>query len=85
MAAKKDIAAFLKRKRMDLNLTQLEVARHLGYSSSQFISNWERGLANPPAFVLKELARLYKVDAKELLEMLISDVNEKIVQEFKRS
>ena len=85
MATKKDISSFLKSKRVDAGLTQLDVARKLGYGSSQFISNWERGLANPPAFVLKDLAKLYKLDPKELLEMLLSAVNDKICKEFKRS
>ena len=85
MATKKDISSFLKTKRVDAGLTQLDVARKLGYGSSQFISNWERGLANPPAFVLKDLAKLYKIDSKELLEMLLTAVNDKICKEFKRS
>ena len=80
-----DIATVIKRKRMEVGLTQLEVARKLGYTTSQFISNWERGLANPPAAVLKNLAKLYRMDAKVLLDMLLASIQEKIVKEFRES
>lgn len=85
MAARKDIATLLRNRRVELGLTQHQVAKQLGYSSPQFISNWERGLANPPASNLKTLAKIYKMDPKELLDMLLETVQDKIRQEFKRS
>lgn len=80
-----EIARLLKKKRIEAGLTQSDVAQMLGYTSSQFISNWERGLAKPPAFVLKNLAKIYKVDAKVLLDLLLSSVAKNIEREFHRS
>jgi len=80
-----EIARLLKKKRIEAGLTQAEVAEMLGYTSSQFISNWERGLAKPPAFMLKSLAKIYKMDAKVLLDMLLESVTKNIEREFHRS
>lgn len=80
-----EIARLLKKKRIEAGLTQSEVADMLGYTSSQFISNWERGLAKPPAFMLKSLAKIYKMDAKVLLDMLLESVTKNIEREFHRS
>lgn len=44
----KSIGTFLKSRRIERGLTQAELAKALGYSSPQFVSNWERGLCLPP-------------------------------------
>jgi transcriptional regulator with XRE-family HTH domain len=76
------LAAYLKKKRIEAGLTQSEVASELGYSSPQFISNWERGLANPPVFVLKNLTRLYGVSADEMFQKLLAEVERELHREF---
>ena len=76
------LAGFLKDKRVAVGLTQSEVARKLGYSSPQFVSNWERGLANPPVFVLRDLTKMYKVAADQMFDLLINDVKEDLHREF---
>lgn len=65
------LAEFLKNKRIAANLTQMDVAKHLGYSSAQFISNWERGLSSPPAKVVRLISKLYKIPAEEIFEVII--------------
>lgn len=76
------LAGFLREKRVAVNLTQSEVARKLGYSSPQFVSNWERGLANPPVFVLKEITKMYKVSADTMFNLLVEDVKNDLQREF---
>ncbi len=39
----------VRKYREDNGITQMEAAKHLGYSTPQFISNIERGLAGIPA------------------------------------
>lgn len=46
---------FLREKRMKAGLSQKEVALGLGYTTPQFISNWERGLSNPPISSIRKL------------------------------
>ena len=63
----------LKRARKACGLSQSEVASELGYASGQFISNWERGLAAPPANVMYDLVKLYGMDEKQILDILINE------------
>lgn len=77
-----NLKEFLKQKRTDAGLTQAEVATRLGYSSSQFISNWERGLASPPVATLRELTKMYKVPADTMFDLLLAEVKTNLHKEF---
>lgn len=61
----------LAKARKERGLTQMEVARILGYSGPQFVCNWERGVAPPPLETLKRLAELYHLDRSKLVELLM--------------
>lgn len=76
------LAAYLKEKRIQVGLTQSEVAKKLGYSSPQFVSNWERGLANPPVFVLRDLTKMYKVPVDELFDLIVEDFKQELQREL---
>ncbi len=83
------LSNFLKEKRIASGLSQGDVADKLGYSTAQFISNWERGVAAPPVNILKKLADLYKVNAEELFEVVleekIREVTNDLLRRFKRA
>lgn len=86
MAGKKsNFAEFLRDSRTKAGLSQIEVAKDLGYSTSQFISNWERELAAPPVKVLKRLGKLYSVSADKLLGMLIDHNEQNLRRQFRQS
>jgi transcriptional regulator with XRE-family HTH domain len=76
------LASFLKEKRVTAGLTQSQVAEKLGYSSPQFISNWERGLASPPVFILRDLTKMYKVSADEMFKLLMSEMERDLHRQF---
>lgn len=59
------------RKKNDLS--QKEISNRLGYSSAQFISNWERGLSAPPDEVLPLLCELLSIPPKSMLEAFVND------------
>lgn len=59
---------WLKDKRLAAKLTQWDIAHHFGFTSAQYCSNWERGVAYPPEPRLAELAKLIGVSAKEMVE-----------------
>lgn len=84
MKHKNTLAKFIKRKRIEACLTQAELATELGYSTPQFISNWERGLSQPPVDTLVVLAGLIKVNKDELFNMLLAMKIEEITEEFKQ-
>ena len=61
------IGRFLRRKRLEANLTQWDVAQHLGYSTPQFVSNWERGVSAPPLATWPRLCKILRVSDAEVV------------------
>ncbi len=62
------LGQFLRNARISADLSQDEVAQTLGFSSPQFISNWERGKCKPPLKSLEELCSLYKIQKRKMIE-----------------
>ena len=80
----KILAKYLKDKRTSAKLSQSAVAEKLGYSTPQFISNWERGVSHPPVKSLRKIADLYKISADELFEVLLKAVLTKVAEDLRR-
>ena len=78
------LAELLKEKRIVANLSQWEVAKKLGYTTPQFVSNWERGVSTPPVQVLNNIADLYGTSSDELFEALLFATIQKIKKELRR-
>ena len=66
----------IKRIRRERDLTQEEVAAHLGISF-QSISKWERGDGYPDITMLPVLANYFKISVDELLGMSEIEKNDK--------
>ncbi len=75
---------FLKKCREAQNLSQKDVSTHLGYNTSQFISNWERGLSQPPIPTIRTLAKLYKVEADVLFNVILEAQVELVRQSLRQ-
>ncbi|RYZ86604.1 MAG: XRE family transcriptional regulator [Proteobacteria bacterium] len=87
-AVRRDYEPFgiiLAEARTKLKLSQSVVAMHLGYSSAQFISNFERVLVLPPTRKLKILLALYKLDKDIVLDELFKCKREKMAAVLKVS
>ena len=67
---------YLRQKRVDSGLSQLDVARELGYSSPQFVSNWERGLVSPPLETIAVLIDLYKIPSNEVIGKILEETQD---------
>lgn len=78
------LAVFLKDKRIVAGLSQKDVALKLGYSTSQFISNWERGISQPPLATLRKIAELYKVSADEMFNVLLKSTITQVEIDLKK-
>lgn len=78
------LSDFLKEKRIAAGLSQRDVADKLGYSTPQFISNWERGVSHPPISALKKLGDLYKISAEELFEITLNTTIHEVTQDLRR-
>lgn len=84
MDPKNQLGNFLKDKRAAAGLSQADVAKKLGYSTSQFISNWERGLSTPPVSVLKILADMYEVSPDSMLKAVLDSTVARVTLNLKR-
>lgn len=77
---------YLSKKRLQAGLTQSDVAKVLGYTSAQFISNWERGLSAPPMEVFKKLSKCYNISVDELFQVFLHEslrqVEENLTKQF---
>ncbi|MEK6628086.1 MAG: helix-turn-helix transcriptional regulator [Bdellovibrionota bacterium] len=78
------LAQFLKEKRTLSGLSQKDVATKLGYSTSQFISNWERGISQPPINTLRTLASMYGVGAEQMFNVLLEETMIQVQADLKR-
>ncbi|MBC7741890.1 MAG: helix-turn-helix transcriptional regulator [Bdellovibrionaceae bacterium] len=78
------LAQFLKEKRSQSGLSQKDVATKLGYSTSQFISNWERGISQPPIHTLRTLAQMYSVGAEQMFQVLLENTMIQVQEELKK-
>lgn len=79
------LGLYLKKKRIEANLTQFEVATKLGYNNSQLISNVERGLCGLPLNKLSTLAKIYSLDKRQLADILLEINRAKIYSVLKIS
>lgn len=71
MKEKKILADFLRQKRIESGHSQMDVAKKLGYTSPQFVSNWERGLSSPPIHTLRKLTEFYKIPPDILFDVTL--------------
>lgn len=79
----KNLGEHLKKQRTQKGLTQGEVAQALGYSSPQFVSNFERGLCAPPIPKLGTLVKLYRMDSEELINIIVQSYEKELRRELK--
>ena len=77
------LGALLKEGRMKAGLTQRQLAEKLGYTSPQYVSNWERGRVAPPVYILPKVARATKVNAETIQKILVEHTTQKYKEAFK--
>lgn len=75
------LSNYLYEKRIFKDITQGDLAKMLGYKSSQFISNWERGLAKPPPEALRKMIKILDLDGNELFAIMMK-MEEKRIREY---
>lgn len=78
-----DLGEYLQKMRTRSGLTQREVSMTLGYSSAQFISNFERGIAVPPLKKLKTLVKMYDMSAETVMGLILDAEREHLLAVLK--
>jgi len=64
------IGTYLRASREQAGLTQAELAKVLGYSTAQFVSNWERGISLPPLDVLPVVAKALAIRSQTFIDVI---------------
>lgn len=70
----------LKKMREKVELTQNDVAKSLGHSTPQLVSNWERGMCALPTTSILPVAKIYKVKPAVLLAMATKDFEARVLK-----
>lgn len=76
----KYLAILLRSRRIKNNLTQFELTKKLKSKRKvhvQFVSNWERGICEPPEHCVNNLMKLLDIDQKTLVKAMEKDAIEK--------
>ncbi len=73
---KQIVGDFLRQSRERAGLSQADVAEQFGYTSAQFVSNWERGVAMPPLGALPQLADLYRLAKQAVIGTMVQYLEE---------
>ena len=68
-----NIYELLKAARIKQGMSQNELASRLGYTTPQFISNWERGMSLPPHDKLALLCTILKINRSQLRILLVKE------------
>jgi transcriptional regulator with XRE-family HTH domain len=76
-------AQIIKRNRMERGVSQDRLARHLGYASGQFVSNFERGTCPLPLKQIKAAADFLKISHKVIIGALIAEYADELKSIFK--
>lgn len=80
---------YLRELRIKASLPQDVVAKALGYRSSQFISNWERGSSHPPLKAIRKLAKMYNVAPDEMYlrveNAILKDMRSSLRRRFEKT
>ncbi len=72
----------LKVLREKAGLTQSELSQKMGYTSAQFISNIERGLANLPPSKFKTASKVLGVSVKELVTLRLKADKARLMKRY---
>ena len=65
------LGEYLQKGREKAGLTQKQVADTLEYSTAQFISNFERGIAVPPLSKLRTIIEMYSLSPERVMNMIL--------------
>jgi transcriptional regulator with XRE-family HTH domain len=70
------VGSLIKKHRHRQQITQASIATQLGFSTIQFISNLERGIALVPDNKIKKLCKLLDLQPKVMCDAKLKDLGE---------
>ena len=79
-----NIANLIRNRRQELNISQEELSKKIGYKNGQFISNAERGLCSVPGKKIKELATALKITQDSVVDAMSKDYRIRLYKKLGR-
>lgn len=76
---KKQIAEIIKKRRIELRMTQAQVSELLGYDSAIFMSAIERGLSKCPVQTLGSLSIILNIPQERFVSILLADYKSQLL------
>ncbi len=77
-----ELGTLIRNYRQDKEMTQLDLAKKLGYDSTQFISLFERGVSKVPHNILGKLIVILGIPEKMVMQILIKDYETSLKSEI---
>lgn len=77
----RSMANFIRARRKIAGVSQQDISKALGFGSSQFISNMERGLCTLPPKYFKPVAKILKVSPTLFIKVYLNDERIRITRE----
>jgi transcriptional regulator with XRE-family HTH domain len=78
------VGPLLLKRRLALNMSQATMARAIGYSTSQFISQWEHGTCEVPPAKLPIIAEVLGLNLETLVRKSIESYAKEYREEVKK-
>lgn len=72
----KNIAYVIKAARVKRGISQVELAKSIGYKNGQFASNMERGLCSLPLKKIDLTAKILDIHPSEIKDAMMTDYHE---------
>lgn len=74
----------LKAMRERAGLTQSELAKRCGFTTAQFVSNWERDIALPSFACVRRFATAVSVDPARVLQLMHSQEIDNVTAKYNK-
>lgn len=75
----------VSKKRKELGISQARLCRALGYSTPQFLSNFERGLCSMPIKKLKKISSILDIPPGAMKQAIANDLLSWLSKKWGRS
>ncbi len=75
---------FVKQRREQLGLSQLEISMMLKYRTVQMVSNWENGRCSIPPEYFGDIAKLLKLNVHDMIGRRMIDLKADLVERVMR-
>lgn len=76
------LGELVRKQRIKAGMTQLELAKKLGYTSTQFVSLFERGYSKIPAETIGKIIMVLPISETKVVNMLVNEFRKNLLAEI---